>query len=77
MLQDTSIQTTVVGFSRAGPVSELLFFVVFTLVTGPRGSLSLKLSDTRASNTRLPLNGRWWEQEHIGEQERGVFPFSL
>ena len=42
---------------EAGAV-DLMVHVFFTLVTGPRRSLSLKLSDTGASNTSPPRDKR-------------------
>ena len=44
-----------VNFPGAEPRSRpesILFFFFFTLVTGPRRSLSLKLSDTRVSESQ-------------------------
>ena len=51
------------GVRAVGAVLEgLLFFFFFTLVTGPRRSLSLKLSDLAGARLggglRLPLPGR-------------------
>ena len=41
-------------------------FFLFTLVSGPRRSLSLKLSDTRASNTSPPGYHREWDRYPVG-----------
>jgi len=38
---------------RSPGASHLIFFVFFTLVTGPRRSLSLKLSDTRVYGPQI------------------------
>jgi len=38
------------------PLKKQVFFLFSTLVTGPRRSLSLKLSDTRVSNMSPPRN---------------------
>jgi len=67
-----------------------LFFFFCTLVTGPRRSLSLKLSDTRVYEPQIPVaEHRMAEGSHVSSQlmlpsgerfephERQVFPGRL
>jgi len=47
----------VVWYLKDGQVNPEPFFFFFTLVAGPRRSLSLKLSDTRVYEPQIPLDG--------------------
>jgi len=50
-------------------MQQLVFFFFVTLVTGPRRSLSLKLSDTRAARVLV--------ERLVGERALGFFFFLI
>ena len=71
--------------SASNPEVRIFFFFFFTLVTGPRRSLSLKLSDTRVyepqirarletTETRMHADGKHESEGQGGEQPRQTRP---